>query len=160
MWFRIFLFFTMFPICLNAQQSLSFELLFGTYTDDHYARKSYYTEHKWALNGNQFAYTTIYNNRIYADTFAISKQEISELWANLDSLKLAGNIEKRLQSNLLEKHEYSEEIRGTINHSGNLFAIDVRANAPNMISNDYVGKALKSFQDLLFEIVDREREAE
>lgn len=157
--FGLALFFALLvPSTMNAQQPIAFDLLFGSYTDDHYAHKFYSQERHWTLNENVLTYSIDAHSKRYVDTLLLSSASLAKIETLILEDSLLQTVELHLKIDHLPKHEHNEMVKGYIQWGTERYSIDLRTNGYSLHSQIPAGKRIKQLEYLLHDIVDAKNE--
>ncbi len=143
------------PASIYAQKALEIELSFGAYTNDHAARKFYGQEKEWSLKGNVLSYRIEAHEKVYVDTLDLKPESIKAISELIEKDSLLQSVDRKLETNFLDKRGYSESIRGYIKSGDDTYTIMIKANGYSMISETLEGKRLKNLEQLFYQIVDQ-----
>ena len=142
---------------LHAQKRISFDLLFGSYTDDHHARQFYSQERHWTLKENVLTYSIDAHSKRYVDTLLLSSESLEKIENLILQDSLLQTVDLHLKIDHLPKHAHNEMVKGYIQWGTEPYAIDLRTNGYSIHSQIPEGKRIKQLEFLLHEIVDEKK---
>ncbi len=137
-----------------GQKKLQFEILYGTYTNDHYNRKFYAAERKWILKKETLIYFIDAHNKRYSDTIKLKSSAIDSIIKCIKENELTTSIIKDLSKGYLDKYEWTANISGKISLNGQNATFSIKTNSSSVFEEDKDAVKLKKLEEMLNRIVD------
>ncbi len=142
---------------IDAQQSVSISITFGSYTNDHLNKKFYSSERHWDLHKKKLTYYIDAHDKRYSDTIQINNIEIEKITKFISENDLLKNFSKEITNGYNNKNEYSETLIGTIIYKGKKYRYHIIADSYNLIEKEKVGKSLIDFESVFYKIIENHR---
>lgn len=137
-----------------SQKKLEFEILFGTYTNDHYNRKFDMSERKWILKKETLIYFVDAHNKRYSDTLNLEASDMDSIIKYIKENKLTTSIIKNLDKAYLDKFDWTANISGKINLNGKNSTFSIRTNSSTVLDEDEDIKRLRKLEEMLYKIIE------
>jgi hypothetical protein len=137
-----------------GQEKIEFDLVFGSYMNNHYQKEFHTAERQWMLKSDELIYSIDAHGTRYADTLSLNQQDLNLIRKRLEENKLHQSIIKDLSVDYLEKQEWIVSIKGSISIQDKIIQIDIKANGPSILENDLDAEKLNQFEALLYRIIE------
>jgi hypothetical protein len=145
------------PATLFAQQYPSISLTFGNYIDDQVEHKFISNERVWNLNGKTLDYSIDANDSRYVDTLLLNDEEMGDIISFLLENEPLKSVDKEVNSDFLDKHGVSQEIRGVINFNSKVVEISIKWNGYSTADDDSDAEWLEELEQLFYKITENHR---
>ncbi|MCP4131160.1 MAG: hypothetical protein GY754_09285 [bacterium] len=139
---------------IPTPKDLKIKLTYGTYMNDHAARKFEARERSWTVNGRQMKYSIDAHGKRYGDTIELSGEEVKKITRYIREKELLRSVTVEFNAKYLSKHEYSEVIRGRLELNGKASDVDIRSNGFGLIEKDEKGKRLRELEQIFYTITE------
>ncbi|MBL7911820.1 MAG: hypothetical protein JNJ41_12250 [Bacteroidia bacterium] len=151
---KIFLFTFSLHFSSVGQKKIQFEILYGTYTNDHYNRKFYAAERKWIVKRETLIYFIDAHDTRYSDTIKLKSRDIDSIIKCIKDNELTTSIIKDLSKGYLDKYEWTANISGQISLNGQNATFSIKTNSSSVFEEDKDVLRLKKLEETLYKIVE------
>jgi hypothetical protein len=141
----------------STRQALKIILTFGAYFDNHAKRKFEANERKWELNGKILKYSIDTHGTRYGEPLELADKELGTIIRFIQDRKLVQPVNKKLETEFLNKHEYAEVIKGSITLNDKIVKILIIANGYGLTEKDITSKHFMELEQIFYKIVDSHR---
>ncbi len=140
-----------------AQKKVEFEILYGTYTNDHYNRTFYAQERKWILKSEMLIYFIDATNTRFSDTLKLNTNDMDSIVKCINDNKLTISIIKNLEIGYLDKYEWTANIIGEIKLNDQKATFGIKTNSSTALDTDEDAERLMKLEGILYQIIDNHK---
>ena len=137
-----------------SQNKVEFDILFGSYENDHYTKTFKAEERHWVLKNSVLSYSIDANNTTYLDTITLSDSSINRIINQINKTKINPLISKKLKSDIFEKEGWKLIIKGNIAYKNEKYQFSISANSPLLLEDDSDTKQIKALETLLYQLIE------
>ena len=139
-------------------ETLEIHLTYGSYTNDHYHRKFYASEHEWVLEQGLLRLTTTGNSTIRKESVQLPQTDLDTIADHVKMHCMKGDVVKDLHAAYLDKMGLSKSIIGNIRYGARRVNIHLKTNGSSDFEADAEAQPLLQLETLLYAAITRQRD--
>lgn len=143
------------PILASTQDKVEFDILFGSYINDHYNKTFKAEERHWIFQEGKLISFVDAHNTQYSDSITLTNSDVDLITKYVIENNLNKSLTKDLSNNLIKGRDWTLVIKGDIkiNDINSNFKLD--ADSPSILEKNRYAIKLKELEYLLYDIVEK-----